>query len=43
LDLDLAQDPGETTDVSGDHPAVLEDLVSAWEKYAERVGVVLAE
>ena len=39
----LSSDPGETTDVSKEHPAVLEELVAAWEQYAERVGVVLAE
>ena len=40
---DLSADPGETTDVSETHPAILEELVAAWEKYAKRVGVVLAE
>jgi arylsulfatase len=36
----VTEDPGETTDLSTKHPAVLEELKSAWERYADDVGVV---
>jgi arylsulfatase len=38
-----AEDPGETTDLSTEHPAVLEDLKAAWDQYAKDVGVVLSK
>jgi arylsulfatase len=38
-----AEDPGETTDLSTEHPAVLEDLKAAWDQYAKDVGVVLTK
>ncbi|MCK4749589.1 MAG: sulfatase-like hydrolase/transferase, partial [Bacteroidales bacterium] len=40
---DVQNDPGETTDITSENPEILEDLISAWDKYADRVGVVLAE
>lgn len=41
--FDLSLDPGETTDISSDRPELLEELKTAWVKYSEEVGVVLAE
>lgn len=41
--FDLSLDPGETTDISSDKPELLEELKTAWVKYSEEVGVVLAE
>jgi arylsulfatase len=38
---DLSKDPGETTDVSPEHPEIFEALKSAWDKYADEVGVIL--
>jgi arylsulfatase len=40
---DVLNDPGETTDLSATYPEILEDLIAAWDTYAERVGVVMAE
>ena len=37
---DLANDPGETTDISSEYPEIFEELKSAWDKYADEVGVV---
>lgn len=39
---DTAKDPGETTDLSMQHPAMLEELRAAWDRYADDVGVVLS-
>ena len=36
--FDLADDPGETTDLAAREPAVLSELVDAWERHAEDVG-----
>lgn len=36
---DLSVDPGETTDVQGDHPELFKELLSEYESYAEEVGV----
>lgn len=41
--FDLVLDPGETTDISFDNPETLEELKTAWVKYSEEVGVVLAQ
>lgn len=41
--FDLSVDPGETTDIATENPALLEELIAAWEIYADEVGVVLAE
>jgi arylsulfatase len=38
---DLSIDPGETTDISSEHPEILDELKSAWDKYADEVGVIL--
>lgn len=38
---DVAEDPGETRDLSHQHPALLEELRAEWERYASDVGVVL--
>jgi arylsulfatase len=40
---DTATDPGETTDLSSEYPEILEELMAAWDGYAEDVGVVLSE
>ncbi len=40
---DTAKDPGETADLSTEHPEILEELVTAWGRYAKDVGVVLPE
>ena len=40
---DTARDPGETADLSAEHPAILKDLKAAWDRYAKDVGVVLSE
>lgn len=39
--FNLAEDPGETRDLSLAQPAKLGELVAAWDDYARRVGVVL--
>jgi arylsulfatase len=36
----LSVDPGETTDLSTEKPAILQELKIAWDKYATDVGVV---
>jgi arylsulfatase len=38
----LAQDPGETRNLSKEQPAVLQKLKTAWDRYAKDVGVVLS-
>ena len=35
-----AADPGELIDFSAEHPEILEELIAAWDRYAEEVGVV---
>lgn len=37
---DLARDPGEVTDLAGDHPEQLEELLALWRRYVEETGVV---
>jgi len=37
------KDPGETSDLSKSKPKVLEELKTAWEHYAEDVGVILSQ
>ena len=39
----LARDPGETRDLSLQHPERKADLAAAWEAYAARVGVILPD
>ncbi|UCD46779.1 MAG: arylsulfatase [Deltaproteobacteria bacterium] len=41
--FDLAVDPGEKMDLSGQKPGVTKQLVSAWAEYAKDVGVVAPE
>jgi arylsulfatase len=41
--FDIAQDPGETTDLSAVEPARRAALERAWDEYARSVGVVLPE
>lgn len=36
----LDTDPGETNDLAATHPEKLQELLDAWEKYCEEVGVV---
>jgi arylsulfatase len=38
----VAEDPGETRDLSKEQPAVLQKLKTAWDQYAKDVGVVLS-
>ena len=38
---DVSNDPGESRDLSQEHPEQLDRLVSAWQVYAEENGVVL--
>lgn len=39
----LADDPGETKDLSNEMPEKLKELQEAWNEYAKEVGVVLSE
>lgn len=39
----LATDPGETRDVSADHPEMVEELSEKWEQYAKDNGVAPAD
>jgi arylsulfatase A-like enzyme len=39
----VANDPGETIDLSGSQGAQKTQLVAAWEDYARQVGVILPE
>jgi arylsulfatase len=39
----LAEDPGETRDLSQEQPAVLQRLKTAWDRYAKDVGVVMSD
>ncbi len=39
----VVEDPGETRDLSAEMPDLLKDLQAAWDRYADDVGVVLAE
>ena len=41
--FNVVEDPGEAKDLSGEMPDLLEELQAEWERYAEEVGVVLAE
>src|SRR5690606_25842022 len=38
--FNLAEDPGETTDLAAEYPDVMAELAAAWERYADEVGVV---
>jgi hypothetical protein len=37
-----AKDPGETTEISKQHPEILKELTEAWGQYAKDLGVVLS-
>jgi arylsulfatase len=39
----VVNDPGETRDLSSDHPELLKELQTAWLQYAEEVGVILTD
>jgi len=39
----LAQDLGESEDLSDEHPQLRAELIAAWQQYADSVGVVLPE
>ena len=41
--FDLSADPFERNDVSAQHPDTMADLISAWNDYAEEVGVVTGD
>ncbi len=41
--FNVAEDPGETRDLSDEMPDLLKDLQAAWDRYADEVGVVAAE
>ena len=38
--FNMVTDPGETIDVSAEHPAVLADLLSSYGEYAQDMGVL---
>lgn len=37
---DLAQDPGETTNIADKHPGILDSMIKSYDDYAKEVGVV---
>ena len=39
----LSNDLGEQEDVSAEHPALRQELIDAWQVFADEVGVVLPE
>jgi arylsulfatase A-like enzyme len=39
--FNLATDPGENTDLSSQHPDILQKLIAAYNKYAQDVGVII--
>ena len=39
----VENDPGETTDIAVKMPELLEELILEWEKYSNKVGVILNE
>jgi len=39
----VENDPGETTDLSAEMRETLDELIAAWDRYADEVGVVLIE
>jgi arylsulfatase len=39
----VAADPGETHDLAKEKPEMLEELIKAWDEWAEEVGVVLTD
>ena len=41
--FDMAVDPGESNDVSAQHPEVMQELADKWDVYADEVGVVPRE
>ena len=41
--FDLANDPGETKDLSFDNPEQLQRLMKMWDEYEEDVGIIFAE
>lgn len=40
---DLASDPGETRDISGENPEIVEELAAKWDQYAADNGVAVVE
>ncbi|OAL42990.1 alkaline phosphatase-like protein [Pyrenochaeta sp. DS3sAY3a] len=38
--FNIKEDPGETNDLAGQHPALFEELLRLWNEYKEEVGVV---
>jgi arylsulfatase len=41
--FDIAVDPGESNDVSSQHPEVMQELADKWHEYADEVGIVPQE
>ena len=39
----LADDPGETENLAQKQPDKMKELINAWERYADEVGVILSE
>ena len=39
----VTEDPGETRDLAEEQAAILEELMSAWDRYADDVGVILPQ
>ena len=41
--FDLENDPFERNDLSAEHPELTQELIDAWYRYAEDVGVAMGE
>jgi arylsulfatase len=41
--FNLAEDPGETNNLSSSHPQIVKRLNAHWEEYAKDVGVILPD
>lgn len=41
--FNVMNDPAETTDIAADHPARLHELISGWDAYARRSGVIVLD
>ncbi|NIB40779.1 arylsulfatase [Pseudomaricurvus alkylphenolicus] len=39
----LAQDPGEQTDLAASNPSILSDMIGRWQAYADKNGVILPD
>ncbi|TLX67822.1 MAG: hypothetical protein E6K94_06925 [Thaumarchaeota archaeon] len=41
--FNIVQDIRETTDISKEHPDILNKMVSAYDKWAQKVGIIVPE